>query len=43
MPSTPVQNEGPDWGTAQVPIFAPVAIVQVPVQQSLSLAHTSPG
>lgn len=43
MPSTLVQYVGPLGGAAQVPMVCPSAIVQLPVQQSASAAHESPG
>jgi hypothetical protein len=43
VPSTaPEQLLAPEGGTAQVPMLAPCAIVQVPEQQSALLEHVSP-
>ncbi len=43
MPSTLSQYDGPFGGAAQVPSEAPSTIAQLPVQQSSSWPHTSPG
>ena len=40
-PSTPVQNAGPEGCASHVPRVLPVAIVQLPVQQSWLREHTS--
>jgi hypothetical protein len=38
-----VQKVAPEGGASHLPSLAPAAIVQLPVQQSPSRAHTSPG
>jgi hypothetical protein len=42
-PSTPLQKAGPEGGAPQLPTFLPLGMSQVPLQQSLLRAHTSPG